>query len=191
MFKNYNYFFSVSFKWGDMLPLLGIQENQWKNFEFNKEVYFSLFGVLPDKDMDEAIGDVETEFEYYVLPCSIKNGPYRYSTVYDQQTKRFSESGKNFYGALVRDKEQKTYISCFFSKFSKRSGMSVFSVSYTKGNEVESLSFWFDSSWLNLKDSRKIWQSPISYEVTNYEGKTLSIDSKIFTLYTSVQSKLD
>lgn len=202
--KPSNYFFAIFFDWNNILKLLGIPDSELNNFEIDKDSFLSTFGTLSFEilgiDRESAI------FEYYILPNSIKNPPYSYSTIYDQQLKRFSENGKVTYMGLLKNKTSQKYngeISCHFSKFSDSKNQAEFRFIHSKDFEYTSLTFYFDDKYLNLKKPKDIWGPPIPYEARlstftdnplendKVQEKIISVNSEVLSIVTTIQSQHD
>ena len=203
MFKNPgNYFLSISFEWKDIFRILEVPESQQDYFEVSEKYKYQ----SPNANGTEGRGakSCSALFEYYIIPNSLGNGSYSYSSIYDQQLKRFFESPNINYGPVLKNSKKKdSSLACFFKKgmptekaaFAKAG----FAVCFSQDSKWKTIVFLFDEKFLNLTDAHTQWGEKIPFEAyeISYDGKgdnivtKVSLDPKILWLNTSVQSQDD
>ena len=181
MFKNPgNYFLSISFEWKDIFRILEVPESQQDDFEVSEKYEYQ----SPNANGTEGLGINSSSalFEYYIIPNSLRNRSYSYSSIYDQQLKRFFESPNINYGPVLKNSKKKdSSLICFFKK-----GMPNEKAAFAKAGFA--ICFSQDSKWKTI-----IF---LFYEIS-YDGKgdnivkKVSLDPKILWLNTSVQSQDD
>jgi len=198
MFKNPgNYFLSLSFEWKDIFRILEVPENQQDDFEVNEKYRYQ----SPNANSTDGLGINSSSalFEYYILPNSLRNGAYSYSSIYDQQLKIFFESPNINYGPVLKNsKKEDSSLICFFNK-NLANNKAGFSICFSNDSKWKTIIFLFDENHLNLKDAHVKWGDRIPFESfeISYDGKgdnivkKVSLDPKILWLNTSVQSQDD
>ena len=199
MFKNPgNYFLSIFFEWKDIFRILEVPESQQDDFKVSEEYKHEHPGT------EGRLNSFSALFEYYIIPNSLRDGSYSYSSIYDQQLKRFFESPNINYGPVLKNSKKKdSSLACFFKKgmptekaaFAKAG----FAVCFSQDSKWKTIVFLFDEKFLNLTDAHTQWGEKIPFEAyeISYDGKgdnivtKVSLDPKILWLNTSVQSQDD
>ena len=199
MFKNPgNYFLSISFEWKDIFRILEVPESQQDYFEVSEKYKYQ----SPNANGTEGRGAKSSSalFEYYIIPNSLGNGSYSYSSIYDQQLKRFFEIGIN-YGDVLKNSKKDSYLTCFFSK-NLADNKAGFKVSFY-GSKNKAIIFLFDKNYLNLKDANVKWGDRIPFEsfkisyasYVDFKAdntvEKVSVSPDVLWINTEVQSQYD
>lgn len=162
IFKNPgNYFFSIWFEWKDIYKELGIPKDEQSDFVINEKIKYE----SPNANDNSGLGIISNSavFEYYVIPNSLRNGPYSYSSIYDQQLKRFFETPNINYGKVLYNNKTQESINCQFAKniYKDKAGFSI----SPDGDNRRTLIILFDGNYLNLKNSHTEWGKPVLFDV--------------------------
>ncbi len=198
MFKNPgNYFLAISFKWKNIFRILEVPEDQQSDFVVNEKYQYQ----SPNANSTDGLGINSSSalFEYYIFPNSLRNRSYSYSSIYDQQLKRFFESPNINYGPVLKNsKKEDSSLICFFNK-NLANNKAGFSVCFLNEGKWKTIIFLFDESYLNLKDIHVQWGKKIPFESfeISYDGKgdnivkKVSVSPDILWINTGVQSQDD
>src|SRR3989338_4909454 len=195
MFKNPgNYFLSIFFEWKDIFRILEVPESQQDNFKVSEEYKHEHPGT------EGRLNSFSALFEYYIIPNSLRDGSYSYSSIYDQQLKRFFEIGIN-YGDVLKNSKKDSYLTCFFSK-NLADNKAGFKVSFY-GSKNKAIIFLFDKNYLNLKDANVKWGDRIPFEsfkisyasYVDFKAdntvEKVSVSPDVLWINTEVQSQYD
>lgn len=204
-----SYFFLISFEWPKVFDALGIPEAERKHLKFNMELAYKSPNANDGDDL--GIDEESAHFEYYISPNALRNGWYKYGSVYDQQLKRFFETPNINYGTAFSgktEKEDELWIGCLFSSNLVKSKAG-FSINYGRTGEEDSWSrpdstqrtlvILFDEKYLNLQDAHKTWSDKVSYRTLlissdnrgDSEVKEITLPDNSVWVNTDVQSLND
>jgi hypothetical protein len=197
-----SYFLTVSFKWEDIYKVFGLTDEEKEILKINKDFLYKSPNAHDGRSL--GIDEINATFEYYVTPNALGNRSYRWSSIYDQQLKRFFETPNTAYGTVLSgEKDGKSlYTTCLFNK-SLYKGNSAFSIYFSntdeKGTELYSntltkiLIVLFDDKYLNLMGASKKWTEELSFKtylilkpVGNSEAVTEEITMEKGKMYVSI-----
>ncbi len=198
LFKNPgNYFFSICFDWKDIYKLLSIPEDDYLDFAISDNYKYQSLNANDSDGL--GIDSNSAVFEYYVIPNSLRNGSYSYSTIFDQQLKRFFESPNINYGSVLKNFKKKNYsIFCYFNK-SMVNGKAGFAIHVSKEENSKTIIFLFDEVYLNMEDAHAKWNDKVSFETyeiiygDNHENsvKKISVEPNVVNISSLIQSQDD
>lgn len=160
--KTTNYFLSISFEWKDIFKILEVPQEEQDDFAVTDKYFYQSPNANDGTDL--GINDKSAIFEYYVLPNSAGNGKYLYSSIFDQQLKRFSESPNINYGQVLKgNKNEGSSVVCFFNK-NVANHMTGFAISYSGQDKWKAVIFLFNENYLNLEEAHLREQDAIPFE---------------------------
>jgi hypothetical protein len=170
LFKNAgNYFLSIFFDWKDIYKLLDIPEAEQSDFVITDNYHYRSLNANDGDGL--GIDSNSAVFEYYIIPNSLRNGGYSYSTIFDQQLKRFFESPNINYGPVLKNsKKDDSSIVCLFNK-NIANGKAGFAIHVSREENRKTVIFLFDEKYLN--DAHTKWGDKVPFEA--YE---ISFDHK-------------
>ena len=198
MFKQpSNYFLAIAFDWKDIFKIFEVPEKEQSNFVINEKYHYQSVNANSESG---PIDETWACFEYYIMPNSLRNGSYSYSSIYDQQLKRFFESPNINYGFVLKNsKEEYSGFTCHFSKgttYNKDCRKASFSISFSENSK--SLVFLFDETYLDFQHTHSLGGNipfetyEISFDKKNGEVvKKISIDPNTISIGISGQSVED
>lgn len=198
IFKNpSNYFFTISFDWKDIYNVLEIPQEEQAGFIISDNYYYRSLNGNDGNGL--GIDAQSVIFEYYIMPSTLRNSVYSYSSIFDQQTKRFSETPNINYGPLLKSSIEKDSNVIFLFGSNVVDGKAGFSLHFTKESNSKAIVFLFDKKYLNLGDADTSWGKEIPFETYKvsylYEGepviKEIPMNSTNVNFGVSVQSKDD
>lgn len=195
-----NYFLQISFDWKDIYKILELSEDEQSGLKINPDFYYQ----SPNGNNGEGLGidEISANFEYYISPDSLRNGSYpAFSTIYDQQLKRFFETPNTWYRGILSGKTKKDeelWIGCLFSKFFIKN-KSAFCINFSSDGTIlqKTLVILFDCEYLNIKNIHQSWGNQIPFEAYIIEKKHSSdsivkniviAEKTVFWIGTNVQS---
>lgn len=156
MFDNpYNYFFAIWFNWQNIYEVMSLSKDVTDGMKLGD--MFSDISIL-NGSTEVGMNSESGLFEFYIIPNSLKNGDYKpHSTIYDQQTRRFS-SGAFIYNNVLENEENDREIYCTFNFHHDRPSKVCFSIAYSNSLVTEKeIRFYFDSKHLNDPSAYKNW----------------------------------
>jgi hypothetical protein len=143
------YFLSISFKWKNVIELLGIPDSEFSNYKILKE--HGYISKNPCSSSDNGMNKLYANFEYFIESSSQKKYPF--GAFYDQQTKRFYESPNILYGIILKNtKNDDLSISCSFhdNAINERPGFII----STNELQTKALVFLFERDLLNIHEKK-------------------------------------
>lgn len=204
-----NYFLLISLEWENIYKIFELTDGDREGLKINEDFLYR----SPNANDGHGLGidSGSANFEYYITPNALRNGSYQYSSIYDQQLKRFFESPNTNYGTILSGKtsgKENLWIGCLFNK-NLHKGNAGFSIHFSKtgdddtiaypNNQRKTLVMLFDGKYLNLKDVHKKWGDQIPFRAylisqnNNSEAvtKELTLTKDQAWINTSVQSVND
>jgi len=147
--RNYgNYFILVSYEWETFFKVMGIPKEFTKGLKIQPN--WEYMSVNGNDSSGLGIDSKSANFEYFISPRSVRNGGYSYSSIYDQQLKKYFSGPNIVYRTVLADEKKDNYVHCFMTD-NATTGYGAFTISFHSNvHESCTVIVLFEKKYFNL-----------------------------------------